>query len=89
MSFIINNQEIFQTNSSIRNINTRNKHNLHRPNANLTCFPTSTFCTVTKMFNNFPPSVTVHKNDKAKFRAALTKYPHTYPFYAADELFYV
>jgi len=38
MSFIIYNQEVFQTNSSIHNINTRNKHLLHRPNANLSCF---------------------------------------------------
>jgi len=37
-NFIINNQKIFQTNSSIHNINTRNKHHLHRPNANLSCF---------------------------------------------------
>ena len=29
MNFVINNQEIFQTNSSIHNINTRNKHHLH------------------------------------------------------------
>jgi hypothetical protein len=33
MNFIIADQENFQTNSSIHNINTRNKHNLHSPNA--------------------------------------------------------
>jgi IS1 family transposase len=38
MKFIINNQEIFQTNSAIHNINSRNKHQLHRTNANLSCF---------------------------------------------------
>ena len=37
MNFIISNKEIFQTNSSIHNINTRNKHHLHRPNAK-SCF---------------------------------------------------
>ena len=31
MSFFIGNQEKFQTNASVRNINTRNKHHLHRP----------------------------------------------------------
>jgi hypothetical protein len=35
INFIINNQENFQTNSSIHNINTRNKYHTHRPNANL------------------------------------------------------
>ena len=38
MSFFIGNQEKFQTNSSVHNINTRNKHHLPRPAANLSCF---------------------------------------------------
>jgi len=38
MNFIINNQEIFRTNSLIHNINTRNKHYLRRSNASLSCF---------------------------------------------------
>jgi hypothetical protein len=38
MSFIINNQETFQTSLFIHSINTWNKHHLHRPNANLSCF---------------------------------------------------
>jgi hypothetical protein len=35
MNFFIGNQEKFQTNSSVHNINTRNKHHLHRLVANL------------------------------------------------------
>jgi len=31
MNFIVSNQEMFQTNSSIHNINISNKHYLHRP----------------------------------------------------------
>jgi hypothetical protein len=38
MNFIVNNQEIFETNSSVHNIKTHNKDHLHRPNANLSCF---------------------------------------------------
>ena len=34
MSFIINNQKIFQTNSSTHKINTSNKHHLHKQNTN-------------------------------------------------------
>jgi len=37
MSFIINNQENFQTGTSVHGITTRNKHHLHRLYANLTC----------------------------------------------------
>jgi len=78
MSLIINNHEIFQTNSSKHDIKTSNKHNLHRSNANLTCFPTNTFNTGIKILNNFPPSVTENKNDKAKFEAASRKHQHTH-----------
>jgi len=62
MSFIINNQEIFQTNSSIHKINTKNKYHLHRPNVDLSCFQTNTFYAGIKIFNILPPSVTVLMN---------------------------
>jgi hypothetical protein len=41
LNFVVNNQETFQTNLEIHNINTRNKHHLRRPNANLPCFQKS------------------------------------------------
>jgi len=71
MSFIINNQEICKANSSIHNFNTRNKLHVNRPNANLSYFPKSTFYAGIKIFNIFPPSVKILKNDEAKFKAAL------------------
>jgi len=78
MSFNINNQEIFQTNSSIDNINTRNKHNLHRPNAKLSCFQRSTFYAGIKIFNSLPPTVTILRCDMEKFKTALRRYLHTH-----------
>ena len=85
MSFIINNQKIFQTNSSIHNMNTRNKNHLHRPNAKLSFFQKSIFYAGMKIFDILPPSVTILKNDKAKFKAALGKYLHTHSSYIVDE----
>ena len=79
MIFIINNQEHFETNSSIHNINKWNKQHLHVPNTNISCFKGSTFYTSIKMFNCLAPSVTILKNDKAKFNAALRrKHTHTH-----------
>jgi hypothetical protein len=43
MNFIVNNQKLFQTNSAVHSVNTRNKHQLHRPIANLSCFQKSAF----------------------------------------------
>ena len=89
MCFIINNQEIFQTNSSIHNINTSIKHHLRRPKANISCFQKSTFCAGIKIFNSFPPNVTILKTDKLKFNLALRKFLHTPSFHSADEFFFM
>jgi IS1 family transposase len=58
MNFILKNQENFQTNSSIHSIDTRNKHHLHRPNANLSCLKKSTFYAGIRIFNRLPLSLT-------------------------------
>ena len=54
MNFIM--KENFQTNSFTPNINTRNTHHLHTPNASLSCFK--------KIFSSLPCCVTILKNDK-------------------------
>ena len=73
-NFVISNQENFQISSSIISINTCNKHHLHRPNANPSCFQKCTFNVGTNIFNLLTPSLSVLKNDKAKFKVALRKY---------------
>jgi len=61
MNSSINSKEIFETNTSIHNINTSNKHHLHRPNPNLSCVQKSTFYAGIKIFNNLPSSVTIQE----------------------------
>ena len=85
MNFIINNENIF-SNSSIHNI-TRSKHHFYRLNANLSYFQKSIFYGGIKIFKSIPSSVTILKNDKAKFKAALRKYLHMHSFYSVDEIF--
>ena len=63
MSFFIGNQEKFQTNSSVHNINTRNKHHLHRPVANLSCFQKGASYSGIRIFNSLPQSITNLKNE--------------------------
>jgi len=62
MNFMTSNQVNFQTNSSIYNTNTRNKHHLHRQNVKLSCFRKSTLYARIKVFNSLPPSLTICKN---------------------------
>jgi len=75
------------SNSSIHNIYTRNKHNLHRPNASLSYFSKGTLYAGIRIFNVLPPSLTFLKNDKAKFKAALRRYLSTHSFYSVDKFF--
>jgi hypothetical protein len=79
MNLIINNQEIFQSNSSpVHNTNTKNKHHLHRPNSKLSGFQEST------LYAGIP-SLTILKNHKAKFKEALRQHLITHSFYHVDE----
>jgi hypothetical protein len=74
---------------SIHNINTRNKHHLHRPNAKLSSFQKSTFYAGIKIFNSLPCSLIILKNEKAKFKLALRKYLNTHSFHSVDTFFFV
>jgi hypothetical protein len=71
--------------SAVHSVNTRNKHHLHRPIANLTCFQKSTYYSGIKIFNNLPSSLKHLMNEKAKFKVALKRYLNTHSFYSVDE----
>jgi hypothetical protein len=81
----INNLEHFQINSAIHCVNTTNKHHLHRPIANLTCFQKSTYYPGIKIFNNLAASLKSLMNEKAKFKIELKQYLNTHSFYSVDE----
>jgi IS1 family transposase len=85
MNFFVNNQENFQTNSSVHCIKTRNKHHLYRPIANLSCFQKSVFYSGIRIFNSLPRSLTNLKNEKAQFKVALRRYLNADSFYSVDE----
>jgi hypothetical protein len=85
MNFIVNNQELFQSNSAVHSVNTRNKLQLHRPITNLSCFQKSAFYTGIKIFNSLPSSLTSLVNKKSQFKVALKRYLNTHSFYSVDE----
>jgi hypothetical protein len=87
MSIFIGNQEKFQTNSSVHNINTRNKHHLHKPVANLSCFQKGASYSGIRIFNSLPRSFTNLKNKKTQFKVALIKFLNAHSFYSVDEFF--
>jgi hypothetical protein len=87
MIFFIGNQEKFQTNSSVQNINIRNKHHLHRPVANLSCFQKGASYYGIRIFNSLPRSITNLKNEKTQFKVALKKFLNAHSIYSVGEFF--
>ena len=87
LNFLIGNQEKFQTNSSLHNINTRNKHHLHRPVANLSCFQKGASYSGIRIFNSLLRSITNLKSEKTQFKVALKKFLNAHSFYSMDEFF--
>jgi hypothetical protein len=82
MNFIVNNQEHSQTNSATHSVNIRNKNQLHRPFANLSCFQKSAYYAG---INSLPSSLTSLINKKEQFKVALKGYLITHSFYSVDE----
>ena len=87
MNFIISVQEIFQTNSSVHNINTCNKHHLHRPNANLCIKKKKVHFMLPSEFSTFTIySGSPQECDKVKLKVALRKYLNTPSFQCINEV---
>jgi hypothetical protein len=61
MILIVNNQELYPTNSAVHSVNTRNKNQLYRPSANLSCFQKSEYYAGIKVFKS---SIQSHKSYK-------------------------
>ena len=84
MNLIINNQEGSQTNSSIHNINTMNKHHVLDPKPTYHVLKRE-HSMLHKKFQQFTTQWDNLKNIKAKFKAALRKFLHTHSFYSVDK----
>jgi hypothetical protein len=78
MYFVLNNQELFQKNSAIHSVNTRNRDHLYRPIANLPCFQKSAYCAGIKIFNSLPSNLRSLMNKKTQFIVALKRYLNTH-----------
>ena len=75
MSFIINNQEVLQTTLFMHNINTWNRHHLHRPNATLFGFQTRYILCWHKNFQQFTTQCNSPQGWQGKIWSILKKIP--------------
>ena len=78
---IINNQENFQTNSSLHSINTGTRTiSINQIPSYLVSKKKNKFYAGIKIFNILPNNLTILKNDKTKLKATLRKHLHTHSF---------
>jgi hypothetical protein len=85
MMFVVDNQDNFQTNLSIHGVDTRNKTQLHRPIANLSCFQKGVSYAGVKIFNSLSTSISNPRNDKLRFKVALQRYLMDHSFHSLAE----
>jgi hypothetical protein len=80
LSFVVDNMEMFQTNSGIHSINTKHKHDLRQLSANLTSYHKGAYYAGIKLFSIHPDSIKGLNHDIKVFKPALKDYllPHSY-----------
>jgi hypothetical protein len=59
LTIVVENMENFQTNSDIRNINTRHKRDLHMPNTNNTSYQKAAYYVGIKLFSTVPARINI------------------------------
>jgi hypothetical protein len=85
MNFVVNKQKLFQTNSAIYSVNTRNKDHLHTPTANLSCVQKSAYYPCIKIFNSLPWNLRSLMNKRAQFTVSLKRYLNIHSFYSVED----
>jgi hypothetical protein len=68
LSFVAKHRDLYESNSEIRNVNTRSTSDLHTPTANLTTFQKWPFYFLIKVFNDLHTNIKNTSHDTNKFR---------------------
>jgi hypothetical protein len=71
MKFLLQNQEMFTSNTEVHNIDMRNKLKLHKPISNLTLYQKGVYNMVIRIFNKLPEYIANLMGNKGTFIATL------------------
>jgi hypothetical protein len=85
MSFVVDNQDLFQANSSVTCIKTRQRDQLHKPYVALSCIQKGVTFSFIKIFNALPQSLVKLKTEKLRFKNALRRFLMYHLFYTLEE----
>jgi len=73
LMFVVQNKNLFLTNTENHNLDSRQRNNLYLPQANLTIYQKGAYYSGINIFNNLSLEIT-----KKKFKIALKKFLHTH-----------
>jgi hypothetical protein len=77
---VCSSKQIFFLNNENHNLNSRQRNNLYRPQANLTIYQKGAYYSGIKTFNNLPLEIKNVAGNQKKFKTALKKFLYTYSF---------
>jgi hypothetical protein len=87
MSFVVDNQDLFQANSSAYCLKSRQKDQLHKPFVALFCIQNGVRYSSIKIFNALPLSLVKLKTKKSRFTNALKRFLMYHSFYTPEKFF--
>ena len=85
LMFVVQNKNLFSTNTENHNIDTGQRNNLYLPQANLTIYQKGANYSGIKIFDNFSLANKSVAGNQKKFKIALKKFLYTYSFYTMEE----
>jgi hypothetical protein len=90
MTFVVKNHNIYQTNNSIHNLNTRQQEKLHVSSVRLFSIQRGVHYSSIRIFNNLPQSIHILKDNVNTFKQRLKNFLISNAFYSIDEyIFYI
>jgi hypothetical protein len=87
MTFVLQNQEKFTSNTEVHNINTRSELKLHKPISNLRLYQKGVYYMSIRIFNKLPDCIARVVENKWSFVSTLTQYLVNKSFYSLAEFF--
>jgi hypothetical protein len=87
LMFVVQNKDLFKTNSDIHSFNTTFNHDLHIPVANLAVFQKGVRYSGIKIYNHLPQTLKQLPHDIPKFEGALKRFLFTHSFYILEEYY--
>ena len=87
LKFVVQNKTLFLTKTENYNLDTRQRHNLYLPEANLNIYRKEAYYLGIKIFNNLPSEIKNVAGNQKKFKIALKKFLYPYSLYTMEENF--